>query len=68
MSTFLLLAAGINATWYLIPLAAVVSLVYSASRYEMTEQIVNRSIRLFLTIMIFMGVVLTVLLLLSYYL
>jgi uncharacterized membrane protein YccC len=40
----------LNVSWYLLPLAAVISLVYSASRYELPDRIVRRAGRLFLTI------------------
>jgi hypothetical protein len=66
MGTALLLAAQVNVAWFLPPLAAVVSLVYSASRYELPERILNRAARLFCTILLFMGVVFGVLLLLSF--
>ncbi len=62
----LTLLADINITWYLFPLAAVISLVYSASRYELPERILSRATRLFLTILFFMGTVLVVLLALSF--
>jgi hypothetical protein len=68
MLTFPLLAVQGNILWYIFPLAAVISLVYSASRYELPELILRRSGRLFLQILIFMGIVLTVLLLLSFWL
>lgn len=68
MSTLPLLAAQINVLWYVFPLAAVISLVYSASRYELPERILRRAGRLFLTILLFMGIVLVALLLLSYWL
>lgn len=55
-----------NITWYLLPLAAIVSLVYSASRFELPERILQRSLSLFLQILLFMGVVLVVLYLLSF--
>jgi hypothetical protein len=55
-----------NVTWYLFPLAAIVSLVYSASRFELPERILQRSLSLFLQILLFMGVVLVVLYLLSF--
>lgn len=61
----LLLANGPNVTWYLLPLAVVISLVYSASRYELPEAILKRAGRLFLTILGFMAVVLGALVLLS---
>jgi uncharacterized membrane protein YccC len=39
-----------NVSWYLLPLAAVISLVYSASRYELPDRILRRAGRLFCTI------------------
>lgn len=62
----LLLAQVQNITWYLLPLAVVISLCYSASRYELPEQILRRAARLFVTIVVFMGIVLGVLALLSF--
>lgn len=59
------LLAQINVLWYLFPLAAVISLVYSASRYELPERILQRSARLFITIIVFMAIVLAILFLLS---
>lgn len=61
-----LLAAQTNILWYLFPLAGVISLVYNASRYELTERILRRSLRMFITITLFMGVVLVLLLLASF--
>jgi hypothetical protein len=40
----------LNVSWYLIPLAAAISLVYSASRYELPDRILHRAVRLFFTI------------------
>jgi len=54
MSVSLLLAQA-NATWYMLPLALAISLVYSASRYELPEYILGRALRLFLQIIGFMG-------------
>lgn len=54
MSVPLLLAQA-NATWYMLPLALAISLVYSASRYELPEYILGRALRLFLQIIGFMG-------------
>lgn len=51
--------------WYVVPLAAAISLVYSASRYELPERILRRSVRLFGTITGFMACVLVALWLLS---
>ncbi len=41
-------------TWWAIPLAAVVSLVWNASRFEQPRCILARSLRMFLTLMVFM--------------
>lgn len=65
MPLLTLFAAQINVTWYLLPLAAVISLVYSASRYELPERILNRAARLFTHIILFMLVVFVILYLLS---
>jgi hypothetical protein len=62
----MLLLAQLNITWYLLPLAAVISLVYSASRYEQPQRILNRAGRLFLHVLLFMVAVFVVLLLLSW--
>lgn len=65
MSTLSLLAVAQNTTWYVLPLAGAISLVYSASRYELTERILRRASRLFLTITGFMSAVFVILWLLS---
>jgi hypothetical protein len=60
----LLLAAGSGSSsrlWFLIPLIVMVSLVYSASRYEGPEKIMRRAGKLFLQITGFMAVVLALL-------
>ena len=62
----LLLASGTHAGWYLLPLAVAVSLVYSATRFEYPPQILRRSARLFLTILVSMAVVFGILCLLSW--
>ena len=56
----------IGLTWYLLPLAAAISLVYSATRNELTSRIISRAVRLFLQVLFFMGVILGVLLALSF--
>jgi hypothetical protein len=56
----------IGLTWSLLPLAAAISLVYSATRYESTSRVINRALRLFLQVLFFMGVILGVLLALSF--
>lgn len=62
-----LFAAGlsIGRTWYLLPLVVIVSLVYSASRYEAPEKVIRRAGRLFVQIAGFMAVVLALLAFLS---
>lgn len=65
MWNFGLLAVEINICWYAIPLVAAISLVYSASRYERTDVILERSVRLFGLIMICLAAAVVVLLLLS---
>jgi hypothetical protein len=60
----LILAAGIGSVgrlWFLLPLIVVISLVYSASRYEMPDRILRRAGRLGLQIAGFMAVVLALL-------
>lgn len=66
MSVSLLLANQVNAIVYLIPLLAVISLVYNATRYEIPEIIIKRSIRFFFTAIIIMGALMTLLALLSW--
>ena len=61
-----LLAAEANVIWFLFPLAAVISLVYNASGYELPERILRRALRLFITIVVFMSLVLAVLMFLSF--
>jgi hypothetical protein len=65
MQSLTLLANGMHVAWYLLPLAVAVSLVYSATRFESPPQILRRSARLFLTILVSMAAVFVVLFLLS---
>ena len=51
-------AMGRNVYWYLLPLIVVVSLVYSATRYEEWPIILRRAVRLAVFIAGFMGVIL----------
>lgn len=46
---------------YLVPLSAVISLVYSASRYELPSKVLSRAARLFGQIVGFMAIVFAVL-------
>lgn len=64
--TNLLMLAQVNVTWYMLPLAMAISLVYSASRYELPEYILYRAFRLFLQIVFFMGTAFAILWLLTY--
>ncbi len=66
MFAAIFLLASASTIWYLPPLAAVISLVYYSSRFEEPASIMRRSIRLFITIMVFMGAIFLVLWLLSY--
>ncbi len=59
--TLLLAAAGTNRLWFLLPLIVMISLVYSASRYEAPDRIIRRAGKLFLQITGFMAAVLAVL-------
>lgn len=54
-----------NVLWYLLPLAVAISLVYSASRFELPERILHRAVRLFLQLVLFMGAIFAVLFVLS---
>lgn len=56
----------IGLTWYLLPLAAAISLVYSATRNEATGRIISRALRLFFQVLFFMAIILGVLLALSF--
>jgi hypothetical protein len=55
-----------NYMLYLFPLSAVVSLTYSATRYEYPPRIVANAIRLFLKIIVFMAIALGILYSLSW--
>jgi hypothetical protein len=55
-----------NYMLYLFPLSAAVSLVYSATRYEHPPRILSNAFRLFIKILIFMGIALAILAALSW--
>ena len=61
-----LFAMDLNKTWYLLPLAVAISLVYSASRYERVGPILRRAGWYLRTILGFLAAVLVLLALLSY--
>lgn len=56
-----LFAARINEMWYALPLIVVVSLVYSATRYERNDDILIGSVRSAVWICGFMGAIFVVL-------
>jgi len=55
-----------NSTWYLLPLAVVVSLAYSASRFESSERILRHAWSCCVRIILFMAIVLALLWWLSF--
>ncbi len=55
-----------NYMFYLLPLSAAISLVYSATRYEHPRRIVSNAVSLFVKIMVFMLVSLLILFVLSW--
>ena len=61
--TYLLAAGpgGLSRLWFLFPLIVIISLVYSASRYELPDRIIRRAGKLCLQITGFMAVVLVLL-------
>ena len=65
-TSLFVLAQTVNVTWYLLPLAMIISLVYSASRFELPDRILRRAIWLFLQIVGFMGIIFALLWILSY--
>lgn len=66
MGGLMLLAANVETTWCLVPLAAAISLVYNASRYELPERIVKRAAWMFVKILGFMAIVFLILTALSF--
>ncbi len=62
----LTLLAQANITWHLLPLAAAISLVYNASRYEAPARILQRSAKHFVMILLILAMILGVLVALSY--
>lgn len=64
---FLMLAlAQLPILFYMFPLTAAISLVYSATRFEEPAAILKKSFRLFMQIIVFMLGVLLLIYLLSY--
>ena len=58
-------AMGMSRFWFLLPLAVGVSLVYTASRYEIPAIILRRALGFFTKTMLAMGVIFLVLYLLA---
>ncbi len=59
-------SATMSFTWYLFPLSAAISFVWTASRYEKTSVIIRRSVTLTLKVLGVMAVILAVLFTLSF--
>lgn len=64
--TLLVAAVGIVRLWYAVPLVTSVSLVCAATRHEEMGAILNHAARFALWIVVFMGIVLGVIQLLSW--
>ena len=60
-----LLSGDVNRFWFLLPLALAVSFAYTASRYELTDVIVRKSLSFFWKTLVFMGAIFVVLYLLA---
>ena len=52
-------------TWFVVPLSVAISLVYNTSRYESPQRILQRSGRMFLLILLGMGILYGALLVLA---
>ena len=59
------LTHSIHVNWYLIPMVIVISLVWSASQYELSEKIVQVSLKRVFYILVFMALAFGVLWFLS---
>lgn len=66
MSSCLLAAVGIVRLWYAVPLVTSVSLVCAATRHEEMGAILNHAARFAMWIVVFMGIVLGVIQLLTW--
>lgn len=55
------LSHSISVNWYLIPMVLIISLVYSASQYELPDKILRVSIKRFFYILAFMAVAFVIL-------
>jgi hypothetical protein len=60
-----MLAQVLNVNWYLVPMVLIISLVYSASQYELPEKIIRVALKRFVYILGFMAVAFAVLWFLS---
>ena len=61
MQSFLILADKTHASWYLLPLALTVSLVYSATRFDQWSAILHEAFRWGLRLAGFLGAITLVL-------
>ncbi len=59
------LANALNVNWYLVPMVLIISLVYSASQFELPEKIVRIALKRFVYILGFMAVAFAILWFLS---
>jgi hypothetical protein len=56
---------SISVNWYLIPMVLIISLVYSATQYELPEKIIRVATKRFLWILVVMAIAFAVLWVLS---
>jgi hypothetical protein len=61
-----LLAADINQLWYMVPLIVAISLVYGATRHEHFVPILQNALRAAWWIVSFMGLILLILLVMTW--
>jgi hypothetical protein len=66
MDSVLLAVVTANTVWYALPLVVAVSLVYAATRHEQMKPILAHAWRVGVWISVFMGIVLAVLLVVSW--
>ncbi|MBN1852258.1 MAG: hypothetical protein JW829_06020 [Pirellulales bacterium] len=62
----ILVAVGIARLWYAVPLLVSISLVYAATRHELTWPILEHAVRFAFGVLIFMLIIMGILILLSW--
>ena len=60
-SNFLGQLTDVARIWYALPLVVAISLVYGATRHELTREVLNHSFRFFVWTLVFFAVILGVL-------